>query len=549
MRAARKNELEALIVRAQPAPRAGVHYARWLATAALAVVAGCATLPPPGSDYPKQGSVAIDHPETTPLGSQVDKAARAHPGLSGFRLLPGGAQGLRARAELAEAAQRSLDLQYFIIQNDTTGKLVMDAVLRAADRGVRVRMLVDDTDDVGKNKQVTALAAHPKIEIRVFNPFYTRGPLTLLRWSEYMVDRRLNYRMHNKVFIADNTAAVIGGRNIGDEYFAASTRTDFADFDVLAMGPIVRRVSASFDSYWNSDLAIPIQALLADKPSDEALKAYRAELEQNRREPQTSMRLPKIDVVDPVHALLEREESIVWAKADVLVDNPEKLKVEAGEKDGQLLRHRLVQALGGVESEVLIVSPYLVPADEGMRLIEQMRSRGVHVRIITNSLASTDVPAVHAGYDHYRTRLLEDGVELYEVRPAPQATDDHGHNLKPSEGQFALHAKVFVFDRKKLFVGSMNFDYRSLKLNTEIGLLIDSPALAEQAGKRFDAIAQPANCYIPHLTAADAFGHRQLAWRTEDNGKTVELKTEPAGNAVRGIQANLLSLLPLDDLL
>jgi len=549
MRSARKSELEALIVRAQPASRAGIHHARWIATAALALVAGCATLAPPGANYPKQASLAIDHPETTPLGSQVEKAAQAHPGLSGFRLLPGGGQGLRTRAELAEAAQRTLDLQYFIIQNDVTGKLIMDAVLRAADRGVRVRMLIDDTDDVGKNKQVTALAAHHNIEIRVFNPFYTRGPLTLLRWSEYMVDRRLNYRMHNKVFIADNAAAVIGGRNIGDEYFAASTRTDFADFDVLAMGPIVQRVSASFDSYWNSDLAIPIQALLADQPSDEALKAYRADLEQNRREPQTSMRLPKIDVVDPVHALVDRDESVIWAKAEVLVDNPDKLKIEAGQKDGQLLRHRLVQALGTVQSEVLIVSPYLVPADEGMRLIEQMRSRGVHVRIITNSLASTDVPAVHAGYDHYRRRMLEDGVELYEVRPAPEATDDRGHNLKPSEGQFALHAKVFVFDRKQLFVGSMNFDYRSLKLNTEIGLLIDSPTLAQQAGKRFDAIAQAANCYIPQLSAPDAFGHRQLTWRTAENGKTVDLNREPAGNLGRELQANLLSLFPVDDLL
>jgi len=550
MTTARTGALEGLTGRARRAGRAASRGSSWLAVVAVALAAAsCATLPPPGADHPKHASRAIDHPEATNLGRQIDSVAKKHPGLAGFRLLPAGTEGLRARGELAEAAQKSLDLQYFIIQNDVTGKLLMDAVLRAADRGVRVRMLIDDTDDLAKNKQIIALAAHPKIEIRIFNPYFARGLFTALRWSEFIVDRRLNYRMHNKVFIADNSAAVLGGRNIGDEYFAASTHTDFADFDVLALGAIVRRVSASFDSFWNSELAIPVQALLAAKPGEEALKAYRAELEQNRREPQTSVHLPKLDFSDPVHALLDGDGALVWAKADVLYDNPEKFKVESGEKAGPLLRERLVQSIGAAEREVLIVSPYLVPGDDGMRLLEQMRARGVRVRIITNSLASTDVPAVHSGYEHYRTRMLEDGVELYEVRPAPEATDDHGHNLTPSGGQFALHAKVFVFDRKQLFIGSMNFDYRSLKLNTEIGLLIDSPVLAERAGARFDAIAQAANCYIPHLGAPDAFGHRRISWRTEENGKTVELATEPMGNLARGLQASLLTLLPLDDLL
>jgi cardiolipin synthase C len=550
MRAARTSAPEALISGALRAPcgQDFIH-ARWIVTAAVALLTGCATLSPPGANYPKQASHAIENPEATPLGGEIDKAARTHAGLSAFRLLPRGAEGLKARAELAEAAQHSLDLQYFIIQNDVTGKLLMDAVLRAADRGVRVRMLIDDTDDVGKNKQIIALAAHPKIEIRIFNPFYTRGPFTLLRWSEYLIDQRLNYRMHNKVFVADNAAAVIGGRNIGDEYFKPNPHIEFADFDVLAVGPITRRISRTFDAYWNSDLAIPVQALLDTEPTEPALQAYRAEVEQNRREHGSDPHIPNLAIADPVHALLDGDGALVWAKADVLVDNPDKIKVEAGEKQGSLLRNRLVQTIGTVNEEILIVSPYLVPGEEGMAIVDGLRKKGVIVRIITNSLASTDITAVHAGYVHYRMRLLEDGVELYEVRPSPEATDDRGHNLKPSQGQFALHAKVFVFDRKQLFVGSMNFDYRSLKLNTEIGVLIDSPELAKQAGKRFDAIAQPANCYIPHLGPPDAIGHRELTWRTEENGKMVELKSEPAVNLSRGLQANLLSLLPLDDLL
>lgn len=550
MRTVRTSAPEVLICGAAAALRErGFFHARWLATVVVALLAGCATLPPPGANYPKEASHAIENPEATPLGGEIDKAGRTHPELTAFRLLPVGAEGLKARAELAEAAQRSLDLQYFIIQNDRTGKLLMDAVLRAADRGVRVRMLIDDTDDVGKNKQLIALAAHPKIEIRIFNPFYTRGPFNLLRWSEYLVDQRLNYRMHNKVFVADNAAAVIGGRNIGDEYFTPNPHIEFADFDVLTLGPIVRRISRIFDAYWNSDLAIPAQALLDTKSTEGALQAYRAELERNRREHASDDHIPNLAIADPIHALLDGDGALVWAKADVLFDNPDKLKVEAGEKRGSLLRNRLVQTIDTVNEEILIVSPYLVPGDEGMRIVDGLRKKGVMVRILTNSLASTDIPAAHSGYVHYRTRLLEDGVELYEVRPSPESTDDRGHNLKPSEGQFALHAKVFVFDRKQLFVGSMNFDYRSLKLNTEIGVLIDSPELAREAGKRFDAIAQPANCYIPHLGPPDAGGHRELTWRTEENGKMVELKSEPAGNLSRSVQANLLSLLPLDDLL
>ena len=523
---------------------------RWIAFATVALLAaGCATLPPPGADYPKRTSYAIASAGTTALGRSIESAARAHPGLSGFRLLPAGAEALRARAELADAAQKSLDLQYFIIQNDVTGKLLMDAILRAADRGVRVRMLIDDTDDLGKNRQITALAAHPRIAIRIFNPYYSRGPFHLFRLGEFLIDRRLNYRMHNKVFIADNVAAILGGRNIGDEYFAASLHTDFADFDVLALGGIVPRISASFDSYWNSDLAIPVEALLADKPTQQRLEAYRAELEENRAASHASPHLPNLDVPGPVRALLDGHTAVVWAKAEVLYDSPDKIKIEEGEKAGPLLRKRLVKALDTVDHELLIVSPYLVPGEEGMRILERLRGRGVGVQIITNSLASTDIPAAYSGYEHYRVRMLEDGVKLYEVKPSPEAADNHGHSLKPSAGQFSLHAKVFVFDRKELFVGSMNFDYRSLKLNTEIGLLIGSPELARQAGARFDSIAQPANCYIPELGPPNAFGERRLTWRTEENGKPVVLGTEPSGDFARGLAASLLALLPLDDLL
>jgi cardiolipin synthase C len=550
MKTAETNALDALIARAHAAARgSGSYCARWFIVLVLALVAaGCATLP--GANYPKEASTAFDQPEATPLGHAIDAVAVTHPGLSGFRLLADGADGLRARLNLAAAAQRTLDLQYFLIENDVTGKLLMETILRAADRGVRVRMLIDDTDDLGRNRQVIALAADPRIQIRVFNPFYSRGPFAPLRYAEILVDRRLNYRMHNKVFIADNAAAVLGGRNIGDEYFETSTRVDRADFDVLALGGVVRRISHSFDAYWNSDLAIPVQALLAGKPGPEALEAYRAELEENRAHPPESVKLPSLDGADPVHALLDTDGALTWARAELLYDNPDKGKVEDGEKQGKLISDRITKALDTVKSELLVVSPYLVPTEDGMRLLEALRARGIHVRIATNSLASTDMPIVHAGYLHYRKKMLEDGVDLYEVRPAPEPDGDGGKSIKaPSAGRFAVHAKVFVLDRQGVFVGSMNFDHRSLRLNTEIGLLIDSPDIARQIAERFDTLAQPANSYIPHLGPADAFGNRHLTWRTEENGKIVELTTEPMGDILRGVQANLLTLLPIDDLL
>ena len=252
-----------------------------------------------------------------------------------------------------------------------------------------------------------------------------------------------------------------------------------------------------------------------------------------------------------MHALLDSDGALIWANAELLYDAPDKDKVEDGEKRGKLISERISKALDSVKSEVLAVSPYLVPTEEAMQLIDKLRARGVDVRIATNSLAATDVPVVHAGYMHYRVRLLEDGVKLYEVRPAPAPDGgDGGGSVKaPSAGKFAVHAKVFVLDRQRVFVGSMNFDRRSLRLNTEIGVLIDSPEIARQVAERLETLAKPANSYIPELGPADAFGIRHLTWRTEEKGKIVVLKTEPMGDILRGLQASILTLLPLDDLL
>ena len=517
---------------------------------AIIVLAGCVTMPP-GSYYPKTESTAFAHPEQTRLGRQLDARVKEHPGLTGIRLFPQGIDGFLVRAETTAAAERSLDIQYFRIQNDDTGKLLMDAVLRAADRGVRVRLLVDDTDDIGRDRQITALAAQPNVEVRVFNPFVSRGVFSFLRYPEFaLTASRLNYRMHNKLFVVDNSLAIIGGRNVGDEYFQASEKTEFGDFDVLVAGAAVKPLSASFDAYWNSELAIPIQALTIFKPGAQALQSYRAALAENRTKMEDTEYVRRLKANDPFNGILAGATALVWAKAEVLYDSPEKGKVEAGDQAGRLMRVRVGQAIRDAKSELLIVSPYFVPGDGGVKLLKGVRDRHVRVRVITNSLASTDMPIAHAGYQHYRVPLLEDGVELYEVRPLLGEPDGKAGSLKsPSSGRYALHAKIFVFDRQRLFIGSMNFDRRSLRLNTEAGLLIDSPQLARQLGARFDAIAQPANSYVLALGAPDVTGHRPLIWRTEESGRIVESEIEPMGSLLRGVKAEMLTLLPIDDLL
>jgi putative cardiolipin synthase len=512
------------------------------------LAAGCATLP--GADYPKQASEAIAASETGTLGKKLGAWSKSEEGPSGFQLLADGVNGFLLRAELVGVSERTLDIQCFIFQNYETGTLLVDALSRAADRSVRVRLLVDDAEDVTKNRMLAALSAHPNIEVRVFNPFILRGPLSIFRYVEYpLTAARVNYRMHNKLFIADNSIAILGGRNIGDEYFQASRSTGFADYDVAAVGPVVRQLSRTFDYYWNSDLAIPIQALTHGAPTLAVSHSPdRASPSAGGATHGDGAKLKELlETGEPLATILGSVPAFVRANAEVLYDTPEKREVEAGQKDGPLMRRSLVAAIDGVSSELMITSPYVVPGEGGMKLVERVRARGARVRIVTNSLEATEMPIAHAGYEHYRTRLLEDGVELCEMRAVPG--DSSGTSTDTgSAPRAALHAKLYVLDRKRVFVGSMNFDRRSLRLNTEIGLLIDSPELAQQVAAHIDEIARPANCYVPVL-GQTVLGQPTLTWRTEQDGKPLVLHIEPMGDLLRGIKTEFLSLLPIDDML
>jgi putative cardiolipin synthase len=520
----------------------------WALCAALLLLAGCASLPP-GAGYPKFPSAAVGAPRLTTLGRTFDTAARAHPGRSGFRLLNAGSDGFLVRAQLIDAAEVSLDLEYFIFRQDASGRLLTAAVLRAADRGVRVRVLVDDGDTMDGDERLFALGAHPNIEIRVFNPFAYRGHLFAMRAFEFVLDsQRLDYRMHNKLMVVDNAVALVGGRNIANAYFQVDPDAQFGDDDVLAAGPIVPRLSTTFDLFWNASLSIPARALGPDAPTGAGL----ADLRKDLATPRASLDIgdafrAKLASREPLAGIVGGKDPLVWASAELVYDSPDKKRVEEGEAPGHLMEPVVAKVAAETRGELIVVTPYLVPGASGMRLLAGLRARGVRVRILTNSLEATTETEAHAGYMHYRRPMLEDGVELFEVRASLGSARGSGESrAKARETSYALHAKLFVFDRRKLYVGSMNFDERSHHINTEIGLIIDSPELARQAAARFEAITVPQDSYRVTLDTDATGGLAHLAWHTEESGRPVTYTIEPARSAWQRMQVELLTMLPLD---
>jgi putative cardiolipin synthase len=515
----------------------------------LGLLGGCAVLPP-GSDFPKTASTALASPDQTRIGRQFESSARAHGGASAFRILSSGVDGFLTRAQMINTAERTLDLQYFIFRQDETGQLLTDALLRAADRGVRVRVLIDDGDTLEGDEQIAALGSHPQIEIRIYNPFVYRGHVEMFRAVEFaFTSSRLDYRMHNKLLVVDNAIALVGGRNIGDQYFQIDPDSQFGDDDVFTAGPIARKLSDTFDEFWNCAMAIPVKGLANGNQTGAALEAYRKTLDEHRQQVKTDGidYASRVATGEPLAGMSSGRLPLVWANAQLVYDSPEKKRVENGEMVGRLMHRSVAEVAAAVQSELLMVTPYFIPGDAGMQMFKDLRKRGARVRVLTNSLESTPELLAHSGYMHYRLPLLEDGVELYEVRALLGNAQGSGQSLAASRsGNYALHAKLFVFDRQKLYIGSMNFDERSRSLNTEIGLIIDSRELAQQTAVRFESIVAPANSYALALQANDASGSPHLLWRTLENSRAVEYDREPARSDWQRTKVNFLSLLPLD---
>lgn len=520
----------------------------WIILLTAGGLSGCASLPP-GAHFQKRVSTVLAQPALTPLGAKFDTIASRHDGNSGFRIIPVGADGFLIRMQMINAATRTLDLQYFIFHQDNTGRLLTDAVLRAADHGVRVRVLIDDGEMRAGDDQVLALTAHPLIQIRIFNPFAYRGHNPLLRSLNFVTDaERLDYRMHNKLLVVDNTLALVGGRNIGDRYFQIDPDSQVADDDVFVAGPLTQQLSATFDDYWNSDMAIPVEALSPEKTSLAALIQFRSELNEHN----SQLKDDGFDYVkrlasgEPFNGIMSGALPLTWAHAQVVCDSPDKKEVEEGKMGGSLMQRPVEEAVLGTHSELLMITPYLIPGKDGMRIFKTLRQRKVRIRVLTNSLSSTPVLLAQAGFMHYRIPMLEEGIQLYEIRSLLGNARGSGETKAISRyGNYSLHAKLYVFDRKKVFIGSMNFDQRSLHLNTEIGLIIDSPALAQQIAARFNEMVLPVNAY-QLILQPDNTGTPRLLWRTSEDGKTVEYETEPARSAWQRFKADCLSLLPLD---
>ncbi|NYT63776.1 phospholipase D family protein [Alcaligenaceae bacterium] len=505
-------------------------------TSALLLLAGCCSLPSLEHRSASQ-ALANEVSMATPLGKAISPLAAAHPGKSGIAPLANPLDAFAARALLAEAAVSTLDVQYYIWHKDLTGTLLFQALHAAADRGVHVRLLLDDNNTPGLDATLAALDSHPNIEVRLFNPFVIRSQ----RWIGYVTDfSRLNRRMHNKSFTADNQITIVGGRNIGDEYFGATDGVLFADLDVAAVGPVVKDVSEDFDRYWNSQSSYPVNLLLpkADPAKLAALAADANTLEHNPRAKAYVQALHDSSLVrDLTNGTLELE----WAPTHMVSDDPRKGLGQVPPK--QLLIHGLDQIIGKPESELTLVSPYFVPGATGVKGFVAMAQRGVKIGILTNSLDATDVAAVHAGYAKRRKPLLKAGIELYEMKRTPSSPRKSKGTGRFGSSGSSLHAKTFSVDGKRIFVGSFNFDPRSAKLNTELGFVIDSPSLAQNIQSVFhDEVLDIA--YQVHLSDS---GH--LYWTEQRRDGTIRYDTEPNASFWRRASVSFLSHLPIDWLL
>lgn len=513
-----------------------------LAAAAFALAAGCTS---PRYDVARPASHALERPEETTLGRTQAAQLAASPGQSGFHLLVSGQEAFLARAAMAEAAERTLDLQYYIVGEDATATLLLYRALRAAQRGVRVRLLIDDMYAVGRDFDLATLAAQPNVEVRVFNPFLQRGPLGISRLLEYLGDStRLDRRMHNKLWIADNALAVIGGRNLGDAYFDVREENQFADLDLLAGGPAVAGISRSFDAYWNSEWAVPIQAFLGAPPSGAELERQLARMDARAEEFRSSDYAETLRATDLGRLLRGGGLALVPARASVLYDDPAKPQDATGSTQSGILP-ALRAAVESAQREVILISPYFIPSERGVGVLCGLASRGVRVRVLTNSLASTDVPVVHAGYARYRPRLLACGVQIHERRPAGGAA--RAIRARLSSGA-SLHAKAAVVDRRWVLLGSMNLDPRSRESNTEVAVSVESAALGAQLGELLDEAAAPDQAFRVAL-AAPGDERSPLVWTGEENGKPARFTSEPLAGWWRRIVSALLGALAPEEML
>ncbi|WP_289044094.1 phospholipase D family protein [uncultured Aliiroseovarius sp.] len=475
-------------------------------------------------------SAALPVSDSAPIVRAIRNRLNAHAGQTGIGALDDGANAFAARMILAEAAVSSIDAQYYIWQNDLTGTLLLEALQRAAQRGVRVRLLLDDNGTSGLDAELASLDAHPNVEVRLYNPFNLRRFKMLSYGFDFF---RLNRRMHNKSFTVDGAATILGGRNIGDQYFGTGPTALYLDLDVLAVGKVVPEVAADFDKYWAAPAVHPAGPILGLASGGDPISDR---LERFQSTPQMAEYRKIIEASDIVAALSAGSFDLEWTKALLVSDDPVKGLGAVPKED--LLAVRLRKAVGRIESRFDGISPYFVPGAAGVKAFSKLESEGVQVRMLTNALEATDVLPVHAGYAKRRRDLLAVGVEIFElqkqltIRIPPERVGPIG-----SSGT-SLHAKTFAVDGKRVFVGSFNFDPRSTRLNTEMGLLIESSSMARIIHASFDRKLDGVAWQVELRDDA-------LTWR--NNSETTI--SEPGTTWIKSVLLKVIGWLPVEWLL
>ncbi|MBV1915825.1 MAG: phospholipase D family protein [Pseudomonadales bacterium] len=501
----------------------------------LLIVSGCASNSM--LDQNQVTTTVLLDTSTTYLAKQFQPYTDEHPSLTGLYPVESGTKALVTRLALINSAEKSLDVQYYIWHDDMTGKLMQQALLDAADRGVRVRLLLDDMDTAGKDGSLAALDSHANIELRVFNPFSNRN----FRLADlFSIPARLNHRMHNKSLTVDNRATIVGGRNIGNEYFSAEAHVDFADLDVIAIGTAVNEVSTAFDLYWNHKYVVNFSYFYPDYDAGKPLEQLRSELDSNHESAKKSAYAEAIAENYDLHQRVLIPENWHWGTATVIYDDPIKIEDKSNPDETHLgaMLHKIV---GQTKRELVVISPYFVPGKRFTKYLGTLTEQGIKVKILTNSLAATDVALVHAGYMNYRADLLSANVELYEYKPDTNQVDLSSKMKMSGSSPGSLHAKTLAIDQRWIFIGSFNVDPRSVLWNTEIGIIADSPVLAGTLSSGFENDIRNAAYELTFDPES-----KKIAWLEYDGDQVSRHEKEPHTSGWQRFVVRIMSWLPIE---